>query len=638
MDPITVLIGLTVLGGAALLSGCTEPSGENNNNEPDLYDADEDGYTDCNAPDEVLAELEAGETCDCDDSDAAAYQYLSGYPNLDSDDFTTGELLQFCTDDSLPEGYSATQSSEIDCDDNPVTGHYTHPGAPERLDGRDTNCDGTSDIVLSRDAITILDEDGYEGFGSGLAFGDVNGDNYDDLIIGYKEWKGNGLLNSGRTYVVFGDDTRLQPGDTIRLPTDADITFTGNDVSLNIGRRIGATDLDGDGKDEMIISVNGLNNSDLYFGNGIGDNSRSGALLFVKGRTTFDSEYILTHNDLLSATFLASNDMSLLVGHANSGLDEHAVAGDIDGDGIGELIIENKENGVTMIPLQAFSGVQTVDDLVSNPSVNTHKIISSVVANIPDHFASGDVNGDGLTDLLLGDTLDWFNGLGRGILILGASNFPLEIDLMDPTLPQTLTMLYFPADEPGFEAGSSVHVADLDGDGLAEVIIGAQEDDTHAPDAGCTYVLYGQDISDALAGTHASVNKQSGDSIELNGESTLLGANTICGDIENAWVPRTVFTSDTNGDNRADLLLGSDVYGGGTSPGAGFYFSGYELSSFSSAFYLSSDADHEVFGEVSLGDFGTSGAGNGDFNGDGAQDVAFSAPDANAVYVMLGGQ
>ena len=94
-------------------------------------------------------------------------------------------------------------------------------------------------------------------FGYAVAAGDVNGDGFDDIIIGEPLT----AINVGAVYVVFGkkggiaasvafSDAAHQPADTITLG----YTPTGTEVKY-LGRSVATADLDGDGKDDIIIGA-----------------------------------------------------------------------------------------------------------------------------------------------------------------------------------------------------------------------------------------------------------------------------------------------------------------------------------------------------------------------------------------------
>ncbi|MCY7362767.1 MAG: integrin alpha, partial [Ignavibacteria bacterium] len=80
--------------------------------------------------------------------------------------------------------------------------------------------------------------------------GDVNGDGFDDVIIGAPNNNAGGI-NAGRAYIYFGG--------TI-INTDVDVILTGAGVINYLGTSVSsAGDVNGDGYDDVIVGANGYN-------------------------------------------------------------------------------------------------------------------------------------------------------------------------------------------------------------------------------------------------------------------------------------------------------------------------------------------------------------------------------------------
>jgi hypothetical protein len=164
--------------------------------------------------------------------------------------------------------------------------------------------------------------DGAAAFdGSGFAVsgaGDVNGDGFDDVIVGAGSADPNGN-NSGSSYVVFGSNSGFAPEISVgalngtngfRIDGGAASGYTGGAVSS-------AGDINGDGFDDLII------------GN---YRSRLGDTFVVFGTGSFSSTLAL--RPWTAATgFVCTVPRSILLVFSVSG------AGDINGDGIDDLII-----------------------------------------------------------------------------------------------------------------------------------------------------------------------------------------------------------------------------------------------------------------------------------------------------------
>lgn len=108
-------------------------------------DTDGDGHGDpgsprraCSQPNGFVANDE-----DCDDNDSSI-KPRPFYRDEDGDGYTLGGQKMVCTGRATPTGYSKSKSSPLDCDDSRGS---VHPGASEKCDGHDTNCDGTVDNI-----------------------------------------------------------------------------------------------------------------------------------------------------------------------------------------------------------------------------------------------------------------------------------------------------------------------------------------------------------------------------------------------------------------------------------------------------------------------------------------------------------
>ena len=111
---------------------------------------------------------------------------------------------------------------------------------------------------LGTAGITIFGADAGDQSGFPVSSaGDVNGDGFDDLLIGafFADASGNGKYNAGESYVIFGGDSLPTTIDLANLGADG-ITIFGADACDYSGISVsGAGDVNGDGFDDLLIGA-----------------------------------------------------------------------------------------------------------------------------------------------------------------------------------------------------------------------------------------------------------------------------------------------------------------------------------------------------------------------------------------------
>ena len=235
---------------------------------------------------------------------------------------------------------------------------------------------------------------------------------------------------------------------------------------------------------------------------------------------------------------------------------------------------------------------------------------------------------------------------------------------------------FFTAESAGDEFGFSISSAgDINGDGFSDIIIGADENNAGAINAGRVYIYFGGIIQDNIADltiTGAATNDNFGGSVssagDVNGDSfsdVIVGAafnnsngadagrayvyyggnipDTIADVILNGAVTADQFGSsvssagDVNGDGYSDVVVGAPYSdGAGINFGRAYIFFGGSI--------MNNIADITCIGEASSDNLGISVSTAGDFNGDGFSDVIAGAhtndaggANAGRAYIFFGG-
>ena len=304
---------------------------------------------------------------------------------------------------------------------------------------------------------------------------------------------------------------------------------------------------------------------------------------------------------------------------------------DLNGDGRPDFIFgapgdddKDIDAGRVFIYLGAVlpgSTVQIADGLntVIIDGVNAGDRAGAAVGSV------SDLNGDGLGEILIGAP-GMENGAatdaGAAFVIWGKST-PGGIDLGDPFSGGGKGYA-IKGQSSGDKAGTTVmSIADLNGDGKADILVGAPGNDSGGADAGAVYVVWGKSSSAAVSLTNVAAGTGG---FKITGADGGDAAGSVLGTL-----------GDVNGDGKAEILIGTpDSKLGGNNAGAVFVVFGKSTGTAVDLNNVAAGSGGFVITGVADDDAGAAVAGLGDVNGDGKADILVGAPRSDSAYVVFG--
>lgn len=371
-------------------------------------------------------------------------------------------------------------------------------GAPNGIATNNTVPKGRTAVISQSTPGVPGTSETYDSFGQAIATGDVDGDGYDDAIIGAPGEDEGSLENAGRVTVLYGSKAGLG------AEANASFTSTKPAAGARFGQSVAAARFTGatDADDMAVLDDNG-------------------AQLF-------------TYHTGILHSLGTLNTTTRPGGHRIQ--PAYLTTGDYDRNGMADLVIsgyspdDDYQQGWSALYAGGETSLTYRQDL--NGGLGT---------------ASGDINGDGYDDLVLGqlssadDRAEGDDG-GKIAVYLGSSEgvggeegpgIPAQWwSQNSPGVPGT--------SEHGDGWGNDLSVGDVDGDGYADVAVGAPgEDIGTVQDAGAVWLLRGS--RDGVTATGAQSFDQNTAGIPGTAEA------------DDIWGSQ-VRLADTNRDGRAELV------------------------------------------------------------------------------------
>jgi len=412
----------------------------------------------------------------------------------------------------------------------------------------------------------IFDGEPNSMFGTGIACGDVDGDGYDDIVVGGLQYDNY----RGRAYLFYGGPD---------MDTTCDLIFEGETKGGWFGGPVSCGDIDNDGYDDIVIGAPHYNNQRgrayLYWGSErasmdsnpdkIFDGEAKEGACFTfgaPGSVVYDIDndgyrdiiivaprhpgdwtgraylYYGNTKELMDTSY----DLIFVAESPGESFGISIGCGDVDSDGYGDIIIGARDyagrplkgDGIGRAYLYYGDKQDNMDsnaDKVFNPESKSRHLFGMGIDCI-------DQNKDGFDDMLIGGQM-YQDGKGRVYLFYGDRRPNLD------TAPDKI----FDGEIANSDYGWFFVCGDIDGDNQADIAIGA---DRIRNGVGRVYVYWGS---------------------ELSGPSMKPG-RIFTGENRREYFSNLMACGDVNNDDFDDLVIGAHGYKAGSNQGRAYLYYG----------------------------------------------------------------
>ncbi|MCW1888720.1 MAG: FG-GAP-like repeat-containing protein [Candidatus Moranbacteria bacterium] len=451
----------------------------------------------------------------------------------------TGRTYIFYNDGSYP---AVSSSADVI-----MTGESTSNYYGDALIAADFNNDGRADLTVGasgyssskgrvymytfNDSVTSGDTTNNY-FGITLASSDLNADGKTDLAVGASGYSSS----TGRAYIFYGGSA------SDISPSTADVTITGSALQF-FGEVLLSADLNTDGKQDLAVGSPGASAGTgvvhIFYNDGSIPTTSATADVTISGSTSVNFGNALTAGD-----FNADGRVDL------------AAAGSGYSFSIGRVYVFYNDGSIP-------TTLATADVIITGNGISSNSFGGAI--------ASGDLNADGKTDLIVADNVNAY-------IFHNDGSFPTSYSTADVSIA-LLTV-------------AGIATGDLNADGKTDLVVANSD----GVDPGTAWIFY-NDGSIPTSYTSADVTITA---LEVSNFGSAVAAK------------------DVNGDGRIDLVVGAPKPDGSGTGGKVYVF--YNDGSYPA----DTTTPDKVYTDSAVDSFGESLALD-DFNFDGIYDIAVGA-------------
>ena len=334
--------------------------------------------------------------------------------------------------------------------------------------------------------VSVTGAEGFSHLGTAIDIGDINGDGHVDLIVSAPfagrelgTGPGGNRTTVGEVYAIFGSDDGPRGEYNIQLG-EYDVLFSGEDENGQFGSDIAVGDFNGDGTDDVVI----------------------GAYLSADpdGKSANGAAYVFYGDDGISGRLsIADGEQSLTIQgpEANAALGFPVAAGDLNGDGIDDIVVGAQREGVsggnlaTTGAVRVIFGSDNLPETIDLSTVDAGLTIPGASSGLllPTALAVSDLDGDGIDDLVFTTALSGStrgrSSAGLAYTIIGSNSLPSSIDTSSDAVPPPII-----GPAPEARLGSAIVIGEVANDtiGLAIVASGVSAA-ADGPGVGAIYII-----------------------------------------------------------------------------------------------------------------------------------------------------